>query len=378
MNPQPNIALVHDWLTGMRGGEKVLEVLCELYPDATLFTLLHNKGAMSKTIEQMKIKTSFVDKLPLKNESYRNYLPLFPSAIESFDFKGFDLIISTSHCVAKGAIPSTDALHICYCHTPMRYIWEMYDEYFGKGRAGFMTRAAMSYIAPRLREWDVRTSTRVHYFIANSKNVADRIQRYYNRTADIIHAPVDASLFKLSEKDDGYYLIVSALVPYKRVDLAIEVFNKLGNKLVIVGKGPEAEKLKALASKNIEFLGWQSDEELAKLYAGCRALIFPGVEDFGIVPLEAMACGKPVVAFAQGGALETVVEEGDHRTGIFFYEQTVPALTDAITSLGGLKLNPQAIRTHAEQFDRMKFKGKLSEYIAGKVESTLVGKILAA
>lgn len=368
MNPQPNIALVHDWLTGMRGGEKVLEVLCELYPDATLFTLLHNKGAMSKTIEQMKIKTSFVDKLPLKKEQYRNYLPLFPKAIESFDFTGFDLIISTSHCVAKGAIPSTDALHICYCHTPMRYIWEMYDEYFGKGRAGFVTRAAMSYFAPRLREWDVRTSNRVHHFVANSSNVADRIRRYYKREADIIYAPVDTSLFKLSEKDEGYYLIVSALVPYKRVDLAIEVFNKLGDKLVIVGKGPETDKLKAIALKNIEFLGWQSDEELAKLYAGCRALIFPGVEDFGIVPLEAMACGKPVVAFAQGGALETVVEEGDRRTGIFFYEQTVSALTDAVMNLRKTSLNPQIIHSHAEQFDRTKFKEKLHAYITEKMK----------
>ncbi|MBI3587251.1 MAG: glycosyltransferase, partial [Ignavibacteriales bacterium] len=236
------------------------------------------------------------------------------------------------------------------------------------GRAGFVTRAAMSYFAPRLREWDVRTSSRVHHFIANSNNVADRIRRYYKREADIIHAPVDTSLFKLSEKDEGYYLIVSALVPYKRVDLAIEVFNKLGDKLVIVGKGPETEKLKAIALKNIEFLGWQSDEELAKLYAGCRALIFPGVEDFGIVPLEAMACGKPVVAFAQGGALETVVGEGDHRTGIFFYEQTVSALTDAIQKFCKLHFNPTVIRSHAEQFSRTKFKEKMQDYIVEKMQ----------
>jgi glycosyltransferase involved in cell wall biosynthesis len=367
MESPQRIALAHDWLTGMRGGEKVLEVLCELYPGAVLFTLLHNKGAMSRTIEKMEIRTSFLDRLPLKAEGYRNYLPLFPRAIESFDLTPYDLILSSSHCVAKGAVPSQRALHICYCHTPMRYVWEMYDEYFGKGRAGPTTRAAMSFFAPRLRAWDVRTSNRVHHFVANSRNVAERIQRHYGRSADVLHAPVDTSRFQLSDRDEGYYLIVSALVPYKRVDLAIEVFNRLGERLVIVGKGPDLKRLSAQASRNIEFLGWQSDEELAKLYARCRALVFPGVEDFGIVPLEAMASGKPVVAYGEGGALESVVEFSDHPTGVFFYEQTPESLTGALQKLGRLRFDPKSIRAHAEQFDRSAFKRKLGGYIDEKL-----------
>ena len=297
------IALVHDWLTGMRGGEKVLEVLCELYPDASLYTLLHNRGTVSSLIEQREIHTSFIDRLPLKTKSYRNYLPLFPRAIESFDFSQYDLLLSSSHAVAKGARPAPGAVHICYCHTPMRYVWELYDDYFVPGRAGLLTRAVMSVVAPRLRRWDVDSSERVHYFISNSRNVAQRISRYYHRTSDVVHPPVNLDQFTLSEGDDGYFLIVSALVPYKRVDLALHVFNESGEKLLIVGTGPERSRLQALARRNIEFLGWQSDVDLARLYARCRALIFPGVEDFGIVPLEARASGKPVIAFGEGGAL---------------------------------------------------------------------------
>lgn len=360
------IAIVHDWLVSMRGGEKVLEILCELYPNATLITLLHIKGTLSPTIESMKIETSFINKLPLKKK-YRNYLPLFPSAIESINFSGYDLIISSSHCVAKGAQPNGGALHICYCHTPMRYVWEMYDEYFGKDKAGFITRTAMSFFAPRLRKWDVETSRRVHCFVANSYNVSRRIKEYYNREADVIYPPVDASLFRLSEKSDDYFLIVSALVPYKKVELAIEAFNRNGKKLLIVGTGPESLKLKSAAKNNIKFLGWCNDDELAKLYTGCRALIFPGFEDFGIVPLEAMACGKPVIAFGKGGVLETVVGKGENVTGVFFYEQTVDALINAIDDFEKTKFDSQMIRDHALKFDRAMFKEKIKEYIEEKV-----------
>jgi len=365
------VALVHDWLTGMRGGEKVLEVLCELYPDATLFTLLHNVGAMSPTIERMKIQTSFVDKLPFKSKKYRNYLPIFPRAIESFDFSEYDFIFSTSHCVAKGARPSPTALHLCYCHTPMRYVWDMYDQYFGKGRAGLPTRLAMSYFAPRLRRWDVSTSSRVHHYIANSHHVARRIENTYRRSADVIHAPVDTSLFQLSRRDEGYYLIVSALVPYKRVDLAIAAFNSLGERLIVVGTGPERETLKRQSGASIEFLSWQSDDQLADLYGGCRALIFPGVEDFGIVPLEAMACGKPVIAYREGGALETVLDRDENPTGVFFSQQTPESLIDAVHRLQSLSLNPPAIRRHAETFDRRFFKQRIQNYVGEKMKEQI-------
>ncbi|MEX0736428.1 MAG: glycosyltransferase [Bacteroidota bacterium] len=368
MAKKPHIAIVHDWLTGMRGGEKVLEVLCELHPGADLFTLLHNPGTVSPAIERMSIRTSFVNSLPFKETGYRRYLPLFPRAIESFDFSPYDLILSTSHCVAKGAVPRPGALHVCYCHTPMRYVWEMYDDYFGKGRAGVLTRAAMKFFAPRLRQWDVRSSDRVHFYVANSQNVARRIHHHYGRAADVIHPPVDTSLFRSSERDEGYYLIVSALVPYKRVDLAVRVFNILGERLLVVGKGPELETLKAMASKRIEFLGWQPDSELAGLYAGCRALVFPGVEDFGIVPLEAMASGKPVIAFGRGGALETVVAEGNRRTGLFFPEQTEASLREALERFRKIQFDPNIIRAHAEEYSRLKFKERLGEYILEKVE----------
>jgi len=363
-----NVALVHDWLTGMRGGEKCLEVLCELFPDAPIYTLLHNKGAMSPIIESKKIVTSFINSLPKKETKYRSYLPLFPAAIERFDFSEFDLVISTSHAIAKGAKARKDALHISYCHTPMRYVWEMYDEYFGSDKTDIVTRTAMKIIRPYLRQWDVKTANRVHYYIANSENVRKRIQRYYNMDATVIFPPVDTELFSLSNSDKKYYLMVTALVPYKRVDLAIEVFNALGEKLLIVGTGTETEKLKSIAKSNIEFLGWLSDEELAQLYAGCKALIFPGEEDFGIVPLEAMACGKPVVAYGKGGALETVI---DGKTGIFFRQQTKELLQQAVERLQLIKFNPEEIRTHALKFSRPIYKQKMKEFIEKKVRKHL-------
>ncbi len=360
------VALVHDWLTGMRGGEKCLEVICELFPDAPIYTLLHVKGAMSPLIESKEIHTSVVQRFPLVEQKYRMYLPVFPFAIESFDFSGYDLLISTSHCVAKGAIPRSDALHICYCFTPMRYVYEMYDEYFGKGQAGTATRIAMSFIAPLLRWWDKKTANRVHHYVAISDHVRKRILRHYNREAEIIFPPVDTERFQLSLKNDGYYLIVSALVPYKRVDLAIQAFNKNGARLIVVGKGPDEAKLQQAANSTIEFVGWKSDDELARLYAGCKALVFPGEEDFGIVPLEAMACGKPVIAYGKGGVLETVQ---DGISGLFFSEQTVEALEEALSRVASMHFDPQKIRDRALQFSRVIYKDKMKKLIAQKIEA---------
>jgi glycosyltransferase involved in cell wall biosynthesis len=301
------VALVHDWLTGMRGGEKVLEVFCELFPDAHLYTLLHNEGSLSNTIESMDIRTSFIQKLPLIKKKYRHLLPIFPTAIERFDLRGYDLVLSSSHCVAKGVVTSANTLHICYCFTPMRYIWDLYNLYFGKERAGKFTRLATSLVLNYLRKWDVASSNRVNKFVAISRYIAERIKKNYGRDSDLIYPPVDCSYFKpvLSHKD--FYLMVSPLAPNKRVDIAVEAFNSIGLPLIVIGSGQEDKKLEKMAGKNIKLMGWQSDEIVREHYANCKALIFPGVEDFGIVPLEAQACGKPVIAFGEGGALETII-----------------------------------------------------------------------
>ena len=360
------VALVHDWLTGMRGGEKCLEVMCELFPDAPIYTLLHVKGAMSPLIESKTIHTSFLQRFPFVEQKYRMYLPLFPFAIEAFDFSDYDLLLSTSHCVAKGAKPRGDALHLCYCFTPMRYVYEMYDEYFGKGQAGMATRMAMKIVAPLLRLWDKKTANRVHHFVAISEHVRQRIYRHYGRDAEVIFPPVDTAKFQASRRDKGYYLIVSALVPYKKVDLAVKAFNKIGKRLIIVGKGPDEEKLRYLAKPNVEFLGWKSDDELALLYAGCTALVFPGEEDFGIVPLEAMASGKAVIAYGKGGALETVQ---DGLSGVFFYEQTVEALEIAVSKAEQMQFDVENVRNRALRFSRSIYKDAMKKFIEEKIEA---------
>jgi glycosyltransferase involved in cell wall biosynthesis len=340
--------------------------MCELFPDAPIYTLLHVKGAMSPLIESKTIHTSFLQRFPFVEQKYRMYLPLFPFAIEAFDFSDYDLLLSTSHCVAKGAKPRGDALHLCYCFTPMRYVYEMYDEYFGKGQAGMATRMAMKIVAPLLRAWDKKTADRVHHFVAISEHVRQRIYRHYGRDAEVIFPPVDTAKFQASRRDKGYYLIVSALVPYKKVDLAVKAFNKIGKRLIIVGKGPDEEKLRYLAKPNVEFLGWKSDDELALLYAGCTALVFPGEEDFGIVPLEAMASGKAVIAYGKGGALETVQ---DGLSGVFFYEQTVEALEIAVSKAEQMQFDVENVRNRALRFSRSIYKDAMKKFIEEKIEA---------
>jgi len=357
------VALVHDWLTGMRGGEKCLEVFCELFPQADLYTLVWNQTTVSKAIERMSIRVSFIDRLPGKSEGYRRYLPLFPRAIESLDVKKFDLILSSSHCVAKGAIPGTGALHLCYCLTPMRYVWELEPVYFTPERYGFLRRWAIGRVTRRLRAWDAKTSSRVHRFIAISHHVAARIREHYGREAEVIYPPVDTEFYRsngVSPKREDFYLIVSALVPYKKLEIALGAFQKLPSRLVIIGQGTERRTLERMAPPNVQFLGWVGDEVVRDYYLRCRAVLFPGVEDLGIVPLEAQACGAPIIAYHAGGALETVIEG---ETGLFFDEQTAESLRRAIREYEKISFDPLALRLNAERFSRKRFVSEIKGFV---------------
>ena len=364
----PRVALVHDWLTGMRGGERCLEVFCELFPEAPLFTLLHVPGSVSPTIERRRIVTSFVQRLPGAAHRYRYYLPLFPAAVARFDLRGFDLVLSLSHCAAKAVRRPPGATHVCYCFTPMRYVWDMYEDYFGRD-AGTAMRWLMPPVAAALRRWDRRTDG-VDRFVAISGHIADRIRRVYGREADVLHPPVEVARFHPAAAPQDYYLVVSALAPYKRVDLAVQAAGRLGRRLLVVGTGPEERRLRGLAGPGVEFLGWRADAEVATLYAGCRAVLFPGVEDYGIVPLEAAAAGRPTIALGRGGVRETMVDldgPGEAPTAVFFGEQTVDALVRAIRRFeaAGDRFDPAALRRHAERFDRPRFTERLREYLAG-------------
>jgi glycosyltransferase involved in cell wall biosynthesis len=345
------VALVHDWLTGMRGGEKVLEVLCELLPGADLFTLVHRRGSVSPAIESHRIRTSFVQRLPWGVEGYRRYLPLFPLAAEQFDLDSYDFVVSSSHCAAKAVVVPGRALHLCYCHSPMRYAWDQFDAYFGPARVGAVaSRWFYRPVMARLARWDAATASRVNRFVANSRHIAERIRRYYNRVATVVYPPVDTVFFHPAPVvPDSHFLVVSALVPYKRVDLAMAACTKMGVPLRIVGDGPDRLRLQAQAGPGVEFLGALSDEGVREEYRRARAVILPGEEDFGIVPVEAQACGRPVVALAKGGVLETV---RDGETGVLFDASNVDALVDALERVSLMEFNSSQLRQHAEQFSR--------------------------
>jgi len=358
------VALVHDWLIHMRGGEKVLEALVEVFPQADIHTLFFDRTRLSPVFDKVKIKGSFLQYLPGIKSCYRWLLPVLPFAARSLRLDPYDLVISSSHCVAKACRVPSGALHICYCHTPARYVWGFEDEYFG--RYPVPIRKVIHALLGWLRKQDLESNRGVHFFIANSQNTARRIEKYYQREAEVIHPPVDTvRLGQVEEKPGEGFLVVSALVPYKRVDLAVEAFNRLGYPLTIVGSGPELGRLKRMAGPNVRFLGALSDEEVRDQYAGTRALIFPGEEDFGIVPVEAEACGKPVIAFARGGALETVTG----GTGVFFSEQTAESLMEAVRRFEKLPFHAAIIREHAARFDRKAFQDKMRLLIANLCET---------
>ena len=345
------VALIHDWLTGMRGGEKVLEGLCELYPAADIFTLLHIRGSVSPAIESHRITTSFVQHLPFARTRYRSYLPLFPLAIEQFHLDPYGLVISSSHCAAKAVLTPGRTRHISYCHSPMRYAWDQFEMYFGAARVGAAaSRWFYRPVLARMARWDAATAERVDRFVANSAHVAGRIGRYYNRLATIVYPPVDTAFYHPADiLPAGHFLMVSALVPYKRVELAIEACARAGASLRIIGDGPDRERLERLAGPEVEFLGRLSDEHIRDEYRRAAAVILPGEEDFGIVPVEAQACGRPVVALRRGGALETVI---DGATGVLFDEPEADVLAVALDRVARTRFDPVTIRTHAERFSR--------------------------
>lgn len=360
MQSNPKVAIVHYWLINMRGGEKVLEALLDIFPDADIFTHVVDHSKISEQLSARIKATSFISKLPGAAKHYQKYLPLMPLALEQLDLTGYDLIISSESGPAKGIIAAPTATHICYCHSPMRYVWDMYHQY--TGNAGVLKRLVMAPLLHYLRIWDVTTSQRVGHFVANSNYVKARIQQYYHRTATVIHPPVETGDFSIGDELGDFYLLVGQLVDYKRADLAVDAFNHSGKNLVVIGDGEQLNNLRKKAHSNIKFLGKQSFDVLLQHYRRCQALIFPGVEDFGIVPLEAMACGRPVIAFAKGGALETVV---DGITGLHFHEQTIHALNAAVEQFETDResFEPDTIRQHAERFSRQRFVDEMRSYI---------------
>ncbi|HEY7153133.1 MAG TPA: glycosyltransferase [Gemmataceae bacterium] len=396
----PRVVLVHDWLTGMRGGEKCLEVLCRRWPLAELFTLLHRRGSVSAAIERLRPRTSFLNLLPENHRYYRYLLPLMPAAVRSWRLPPCELVVSFSHCVAKaihfsrrGAIP-----HVCYCFTPMRYAWHMQGAYFGADRVRGVKARVLERFLSWLREWDRRTADGVTHFLAISETVQRRIRECYGRDSAVIYPPVDTDFYHpaaLARED--FYLAVSAFAPYKRLDLAIQACNALRRPLLLIGSGQDEARLRALAGPTIHFLGWQPDAVIRDHLRRCRALLFPGEEDFGIVPVEAQACGAPVIAFGQGGATETVVPPSDsgwwmvdsgrkkhyppstihhplskEPTGLWFPEQTVESLAETIAFFETRRnmFSPTAARRHALHFNAARFADELFAYLDNVLRPT--------
>lgn len=366
------IAVVHDWFLDYMGSEKCVESFINLYENADVFGLFDflSDANREKILKGKKVRTTFLQKLPFVKTSYRNYLALFPMAVEQHDLSGYDLILSSSHSIAKGVLTKHDQLHICYCHTPMRYAWDLYHQYIkesnlDKGLKGWAAR----YTLHKMRIWDGLSSNRVDNFIANSKYIAERIRKVYNRDADVIYPPVDVDKFELTTNKDDFYLIAARFVPYKKVDIVVEAFSKMPDKkLKVIGSGPDSKKLKTTATANIEFLGYCTDEMLIKEMQAARAFIYAAEEDFGITIVEAMAAGTPVIAFGKGGAAETVL---DNKTGILFNEQNANSIINAVNKFEETEkeYDHSFINNHAQQFSRVNFEKAIKQYVQDKYES---------
>ena len=351
------VALVHYWLVTMRGGEKVLEALGEVYPQADIFTHVYDPDAVSGALRAHRIKTTFVQKLPGARRLYKNYL-LMPLALEQLDLKAYDLVISSESGPAKGVITRPDTLHVCYCHTPMRYLWDLYDVY--RKEANLVQWAVMPVLTHFLRQWDGSSAGRVDRFIANSHTVKNRIARSYRRDADVIYPPVDVDAFHVASEPEDFFLVAGQLTAYKRADLAVQAFNRMGRRLVVIGAGEQLKFLRRIAGPSVSVLGPQPFEVLRDHFARCRALVFPGEEDFGIVPVEAMASGRPVIAYGAGGATETVV---DNETGILFDDQSLQSLIDAVERFETMWFSADRLREHAKQFGKERFKTEIRHTI---------------
>jgi glycosyltransferase involved in cell wall biosynthesis len=357
------VALIHYWLVNWRGGEKVLRAIADLFPAADIFTHVADPAVISHGFPDHKVSTTFIARLPYAKRFYQRYLPLMPLALEQLDLRGYDLIISSESGPAKGVVISPHATHVCYCHSPMRYVWDMYHDYHEQ--SGFLTRALMAPLLHYVRLWDQTSAQRVDHYVANSQFVARRIDKYYRRAADVIYPPVAIDSFDPSRPSEDFYLSVGQLVRYKRPDLLVEAFNELKRPLVIIGDGEMLPQLRRMARPNIRLLGRQPFEVIRDHYARCRALVFPGIEDFGMVPVEAMASGKPVIAFNQGGARETVI---DGVTGVLFQEQTARAVGDAVRCFeqAARQFDAQTIRAHAKQFSEQAFKDRFRMFLADR------------
>jgi glycosyltransferase involved in cell wall biosynthesis len=359
------IAIVHDYLNQYGGAERVVEALHEIFPEAPIYTSIYDENRMPPIFKQMDIRTSFMQHLPMIMEWFKIYFPLYPLAFESFDLSSYEVILSSSSAFAKGIKKSKGQLHICYCYTPMRFVWR-YNDYVKREGFSIWIKRILPFFLNPIKQWDLRNNAGVDAFIAISAMIAERIRKIYGRESDIIYPPVETEKFKPGKIDGDYYLVASRLTAYKRIDLAVEAFDQLELPLKVIGDGPAGPALRRMAKENIEFLGRVNDQELAYHLANCRALIFPGEEDFGIVPLEAMASGRPVIAFQAGGAKETILEG---KTGIFFKEQSVVSLCEAVKRFRFELFDKNEIRKHAENFAKANFKKRIKEYIDEKYQT---------
>ncbi len=357
-------AIVHDWLTNYGGAERVVEEFCRIFPDAPVFTTVYNKKNMGNIFPEEKVITSFMQKIPGAVNHYTKMLSLMPKAFESFDLSGYDLVLSSSSSCAKGVLTNADTVHLSYVHTPMRYAWDLYHEYLNS--SGLLTRTAMKRLLPKIWQWDALSALRVDYFMANSTTTRKRIKKIYRRDSKVIYPPVNTDFFTPSgDKPDDFYLVLSRFVPYKRIDLAIKACSKLGRKLIVIGDGSEKEKLKSIAGPTVKFTGRLDDNETLDYYRRCRAFLFPGYEDFGITPVEAMACGRPVIAYGRGGATDTVI---DGETGTLFAEQTEESLSGAIKKFENMDFDSSAIREHAGKFSAERFRKEIINTIDETIE----------